>query len=236
VLTVYAKDTWEGREAAEPRTGQKIIGASKDSPVINSVEPHVLRCCGPQESDVTVVLRGSGFTEHSEVIFADEPYTHPGVDFVTPNELRVTIPGFKLKDDGGRYTRPTPLRLSVVNGPLQLSAPIELRVLPSAKFKREPLAATIRAITPYPVPMMDFQSPELLTLEISGDNFRPNDVVAIDNHVSDRTRLKTQYVSSNHLRAWLPRESWRKHRVSFRLIVQTSAGFCAAEAFAESLE
>jgi len=98
--------------------------------------------------------------------------THPGVDFVTPDELRVTIPGFKLKDEGGRYTRTTPLRLTVVNGPLQLSAPAEIRVLPSAKFKREPLAATIRAITPSPVPMMDFQSPELLTLEIGGDNFR----------------------------------------------------------------
>jgi hypothetical protein len=84
--------------------------------------------------------------------------------------------------------------------------------------------------------MMDFQSSQFLALEISGDNFRPNDVVAFDNKVSDRTRLKTQYVSSHHLRAWLPRELWRKHRVSFRLIVQTSAGFCAAEAFADSLE
>jgi len=77
VLTVYAKDTWEGRGTAAPRTGQKIIVASKDSPVINSVEPHVLHCCGSRESDVTVVLRGSGFTEHSEVTFADEPYTDP---------------------------------------------------------------------------------------------------------------------------------------------------------------
>ena len=84
--------------------------------------------------------------------------------------------------------------------------------------------------------MMDFQSPQFLALEISGDNFRPNDVVAFDNKVSDRTSLKKQYVSSHHLRAWLPRQSWRKHRVSFRLIVQTSAGFCAAEAFADSLE
>jgi hypothetical protein len=84
--------------------------------------------------------------------------------------------------------------------------------------------------------MMDFQSPTFLTLQISGDNFRPNDVVAIDNRVSDRFRLKTQYASSHRLSAWLPRESWRKHGMSFRLIIQTSAGFCAAEAFADSLE
>jgi hypothetical protein len=236
VLMVYAKDSWEGREAAPPRIGQKIIVASKDSPAITSIEPHVLQCCGPREPDVTVVLHGSGFTKHSEVIFGDEPYTHPEVDFVTPNELRVTIPGFKLKDEGGRYTRATPLRLSVVNSPLQLSAPAELRVLPSTKFTRQPLPAAIRAITPYPIPMMDFQSPEFLTLVISGDNFRPKDVVALDDKLSDYIRLKTQYVSSHQLKAWLPRESWRKHRMSFRLIVQTSEGPCAAEAFSETLE
>ncbi len=236
VLTAYAKDSWERTEAAPSRKGQKIIVASKDSPVINSIEPNALRCCGSRESDVTVVLRGSGFTEHSEVTFADETYTHPGVDFVSPDKLRVTIPGFKLKDMGGRYARATPLMLTVVNGPLQLSAPAELRVLPAGKFEREPLGAVIRTITPYPVPMMDFQSPKFLTLEINGDNFRPNDVVAFDDKVSDFMRVKTQYISPHHLRAWLPREWWRKHRVSFRLIVQTSAGFCSAEAFAESLE
>lgn len=225
VLTAYAKDSWEGREAEASGTGQKIIVASKDSPVLNAIMPDVLRCCGSGESDVTVVLRGSGFTEHSEVTFADETFTHPEVTFVSSDELHVEIPGFKLKDSSERYSRATPLTLTVVNGPLQLSAPAELRVLPSAKFKRERLPAAIRAITPYPVPMMDFQSPEFLTLEISGDNLRPNDVVAFDNKMSGRMRLKTQYISSHHLRAWLPRELWRKHRVSFRLIVQTSTGY-----------
>ena len=126
--------------------------------------------------------------------------------------------------------------LTVVNGSLQFSAPAELRVLPSAKFKRRSLPAAIRALTPYPVPMMDFRSPQFLILEVSGDNFRPNDVVAFDNKLSGWTRLKTQYISPHRLRAWLPRDSWRKHRLSFRLIVQTSAGLCAAEAFADTLE
>jgi len=235
VLMLYAKDSWEAKDA-ELGKGQKIIVASKDSPVIDSIEPNALRCCESRESDVTVVLRGRGFTEHSEVIFEDDQYAHSEVTFVSSHELRVTIPGYKLKSNAGYATRATPLMLTVENAPLQLSAPAELPVLPSAEFKRDPLPAAIRAITPYPVPMMDFRSPELLTLDISGDNFRPNDFVAVSNGESDRIRLKTQFVSSHHLRAWLPRESWRKHLVSFRFIIQTSAGLCATEAFAESLE
>jgi hypothetical protein len=237
VLTAYVKDSWEGKDAEPSRSGQKITVASKDSPVIHSIEPDTLRCCDSRDSEATVVLRGSGFTKNSEVTFGDDELTHGDVIFVSPNELRVTFPAYELQDGSERYLRATPLMLTVVNGPLEISAPAEVRVLPSAKFKLQPLPAMIRAIAPYPVPMMDFQSPEFLTLEISGDNFRPNDVVAFDNKVSDRTRLKTQYISSHHLRAWLPRESWRKHRMSFRLIVQqTSTGFCAAEAFADSLE
>jgi hypothetical protein len=111
---------------------------------------------------------------------------------------------------------------------------VAVAVLPSAKFKRQPLTAVINNITPYPVPMMDYHSPQFLVLEIDGDNFRPNDIVAYGN--GDRTRLKTQYVSSHHLRAWLPRELWRKHLLSFRLVVETSTGICAAEAFEKWLE
>jgi hypothetical protein len=236
VLTAYVEDSWERKGAEVSVTGKKIIVASKDSPIINSIEPDALRCCGSRESDPTVVLHGSGFTEHSEVRFEDDEYTRGSVIFVSSRELRVTIPVFKLKDGSERYARATPLMLTVVNGPLQLSTPIALQVLPSQRFKRERLPAILRAITPYPVAMIDFENPEFLILQISGDNFRPDAVVAIDNKVSERIRLKTQYVSPHHLRAWLPRESWRQHRLSFRLIVQTPRGFCAAEAFADTLE
>jgi len=234
VLTVYAKDSWQGRETQGSETGQEIIVVSKDSPVINSVEPPVLRCRG---LEATVVLRGSGFAEHSEVKFGDNISLGPDVTFVSPTELHVRIPADELAVDAFRYSRATPLTLSVTNDPLHVSAPVTVRVLPSAKFRLQPLPAMIRAISPYPVPMMDFESPRFLTLEINGDNFRPNDVVFSDDRLhSGRNRLKTQYLSSHHLRARLPRESWRKHRLSFRFVVQTSAGICAAEAFAESLE
>jgi hypothetical protein len=234
ILTAYARDSWPGRSgetASGP--GQTIIVVSKNSPVIDSVEPRVLDNPG---LDARVILRGSGFTEDSAVKFGDDLSWGAEETFVSSSELRIRIPASELKDSGGRYARPTPLKLSVVNDPSHFSDFVFIPVLPSAKFKRGPLTPTIRSIMPYPIPMMDFQSPSFLTLEIHGDNFRPDDVVAFNNGQSDRVRLKTQYVSPHHLRAWLPRESWRKHRVSFRLIVQTSAGFCAAEAFAESLE
>ena len=231
VFTAYAKDSWEGNQADASGTGQKIIVVSKDSPVIDSVEPQALSCCG---SDASVVLRGSGFSQHSEVKFADDTYREHEVKLVSSNELHVVIPAEELEDPSGQYARATPVMLSVSNDPLHFSAPVAVRVAPSAKFKRQPLTAVINAITPYPVPMMDYHSPRFLILEINGDNFRPNDFVVYGN--GDRTRLKTQYVSAHHFRAWLPRELWRKHLLSFRLVVETPTGFCAAEAFAKWLE
>jgi IPT/TIG domain len=235
VLTAYARDSWQGMVAEGPGTGQKIIVACKESPVIDSVEPKILRCCGP---DASVVLRGSGFSKNSEAKIGDGTGPAAEVTFVSSSELRVLIPADDLEDSAGRYTRATPLALSVANDPLHYSDFVTLGVTPSAKLPREPLAAVIRAIAPYPVPMMDFHNSGFLTLEIEGDNFRPNDVVFINSEYghSDRTRLKTQIVSSHHIRARLPRESWREHRLSFRFVVQTSAGLCAAEASAGSLE
>jgi hypothetical protein len=231
LFTAYAKDSWERRPVVEATTGQKIIVVGKDSPVVESVEPHALSCCS---SDATLVLRGSGFTQHSQVQFGDDISLGEEVTFVSPSELRVMIPGDRLTDSSGQYARATPVMLSVTNDPLHFSAPIAVEVLPAAKFKRQPLTAAINGISPYPVPMMDYHSPRFRILEISGDNFRPNDVVAYGN--GDQARLKTQYLSSHHLRAWLPRELWRKHLLSFRLVVETPTDFCAVEAFEKWLE
>jgi hypothetical protein len=230
VLMLYAKDSSQGQQPGTPQTGQKITVASKDSPVIESVDPKVLK---GNRLDAEVTLRGSGFTEHSEVKYGDEISSSPDVTFVSSNELRVSVSADEIVV--GPYTRATPVTLTVANDSLHVSAPFAVRVVPTARYKRQPLAAVIRAIVPFPVPMMDSQSPERVALEIEGDNFRTGDVVFMRGG-GDRSRLKTQYISPHHLRAWLPRESWRKHRLSFRLLVQTAAGRCAAEAFSATLE
>jgi hypothetical protein len=36
--------------------------------------------------------------------------------------------------------------------------------------------------------------------------------------------LRTEYVSQTMLRAWIPRERWRKHQVVYRLVVLTPKG------------
>jgi hypothetical protein len=231
LFTAYAKDSWERRPVVEATTGQKIIVVGKESPVVDSVEPQALSCCS---SDASLVMRGSGFTQHSEVQFGDDFGVREEVTFISPTELHVMIPGDRLTDPSGLYARATPVMLAVTNDPLHFSAPVAVDVLPSAKFKRQPLTAVIDAITPYPVPMMDYHGPRFIILDIEGGNFRPNDVVAYGN--GDHTRLKTQYVSPHHLRACLPRELWRKHLLSFRLVVETSTGSCAAEAFEKWLE
>ena len=227
VLTAYSQDAWERNKVEKPVTGQQIVVASKDSPVIDSVEPRVLRPIG---SGTPIILKGSGFTEDSEVRFGDELSTW-AAQVVSPRELHFEIPEEKLDDS--LFGVPTAVTMSVINDPLHISAPVTVPVVPSAKSKRQRLPAVISAIEPYPIPMMDFDSPGFLILEIDGDNFRSDDIVSIHHGYHDYKRLRTKYVSGHHLKAWLPRELWSQHRLSFRLVVQTSAGFCAAEAFAK---
>ena len=222
---------------------QKVIVVSKESPVLEAIEPAELRADASREEDdqkAAVVLRGSGFTKDSDVAFGGDPTSMSSlmadVTFVSPQELRAQIPANELKDFSNLYARGIPLKLSVFNDNLHFSAARELRVLPTTKLKPEPLPAFIRSIAPYPVPMMDFHSPAFLELEIGGDNFRPGDAVSLRYTYYERTKLRTQYVSPHQLKAWLPRELWRTHRLSFRLVVQTTTGLCSAEAFAKSLE
>jgi len=182
-----------------------------------------------------VVLRGSGFSKDSDVAFGSDPTSMSSlmadVTFVSPTELHAQIPAHQLKDSGG-----FPLRLSVFNDNLHFSAPKELRITPIAKLKPQPPPAFIRSISPYPVPMMDFHGPALMPIQVGGDNFRPGDVVTLRYTFHERTKLRTQFISPHQLKAWLPRELWRLHRLSFRVVIQTAAGLCAAEAFANSLE
>jgi hypothetical protein len=143
-LTAYAKDSWPGLPGDKIYgAGQKIIVVSRDSPVISSVEPGLLRSRG---RDATVTLRGSGFTKDSEVEFGDQLGAGAEVTFVSSTEVKVRIPATELEDSSELHARATPVVLSVLNDPLHFSAPVRIRVVPFAEFKEEPLTASIRAI------------------------------------------------------------------------------------------
>jgi hypothetical protein len=78
---------------------------------------------------------------------------------------------------------------------------------------------------------MDAYSPQLMELQIIGENFRPN-VTAVaytDHDQSTETKLNTRFVSAQELRADLPRELWRTHRLSYRFVISTQAGDKAVE-------
>ncbi len=244
VLEASALDVWEKDKAGLYPSKRshapelKIIVVGKNSPTLDAIEPESLPADAAdpaEDKKVAIVLHGSGFTKDSDVALGSEPTSMSSfmadVTFVSPSELRAQIPASALKN--AKYV---PLKISVVNDHLHFSAPRELSVLPATKLNPAPIPALIRSITPYPVPMMEYHSPEFLELEINGDNFRLNDVVAYRYTYFDRTKLRTHYVSPHQLKAWLPRDAWRKHRLSFRLVVQSATGTCSAEAFANSLE
>ena len=83
---------------------------------------------------------------------------------------------------------------------------------------------------------MDAPSAKYQIVEIEGENFRPDDrVVAIldPDSPGQYSPLKTEFISESKLRAWLPREFWRKHQLSYRLLLKTATGVCATEVFDE---
>jgi len=117
---------------------------------------------------------------------------------------------------------------------VKISEPRDIEVLPAPSQKVAPKAAAINSVAPFPIPLMDAHSPRYAIVEIEGENFRPDDrlVVVLDpDRPFSGARLKTEFISETKLRAWLPREFWRKHQLSYRLLLKTAAGVCATEVF-----
>jgi hypothetical protein len=72
---------------------QELYVASKDSPVISSVEPSSVRADAAKKDDVEVALRGSGFTKESLAVFGTASTVQMGLgggdaDVVSSQECR----------------------------------------------------------------------------------------------------------------------------------------------------
>jgi hypothetical protein len=63
-----------------------------------------------------------------------------------------------------------------------------------------------------------------MELIVRGENFRPNVTVLADTDGGKYQELKTEFISSEKLLAWLPQAMWRVHGLSFRFVIQTVAG------------
>jgi hypothetical protein len=211
-----------------------IRAMSKDRPVFTGTEPSQVSA-GDQGGAVIRIL-GGGFNAESQVLVS----VQGGIDFssalkpifMSPNELHVTVPSYLLRSASSALD--ADFQLWVQNGDNQhVSDPQTLTLLPTPEY---PLAgakrASISSVSPYPVSLLDQQNPAGIFLKVYGENFKNGDAVIAENGESRGTgKLRTEFVSPQQLNAWLPREMWRSHRLSFRLITQTSTGTCASEAW-----
>jgi IPT/TIG domain len=219
---------------------QELYVVSKDSPVISSVEPSSVRSDAGEKDDIPVTLRGTGFTKESRAVFGTASSVERGLgggdaDFVSSQEIRAKIPSYLTIL--GPYANNEPIRVWVTDdNTLKISEPREIAVVPAPSQKAAPMAAAINSVTPFLIPLMDAHSPKYQIVEIEGENFRSDDrVVAVldPDSPGEYSPLKTEFITETKLRAWLPREFWRKHQLSYRLLLKTAAGVCATEVFDE---
>jgi len=213
-----------------------IYVTSKNRPLLSSIEPSELSIVDA-ESGVTIRVFGDGFTAESQVLtgpYVGKPdaLTLESL-FISPNHLQVTIPPDLWRS--AMFRNEDHVLIWVRNGDNQhISDPKTLVLLPTTKFPvtiaRQP---SITSTSVYPIPLMDYRNPAFTLLKLYGENFRDVDVVLLDNGDLHDIKLKSRFVSPHEIHTWLPRELWRHHRLSFRLIARTSNGTCAAEVWDE---
>ena len=113
----------------------------------------------------------------------------------------------------------------------RVSDPAEFHPASSALHQLNPEAAIICSVDPYPFDMLQPNSPKFLPLRVRGYYFRPDDkiVVVTDAYSKDDIRLKTKFVSAEELLAWFPRDLWRVHKITFRLLVRAGGKYYDTE-------
>jgi len=95
-----------------------------------------------------------------------------------------------------------------------------------ARHVLTPKTALISSVSPYPIKPMNEHSPEELKITIRGENFLPEDKVMLDNgHFGPHDEaVRSEFVSPTMLRAWISRKLWRKHQITYQLVVETIDG------------
>jgi hypothetical protein len=222
--------------------------AGRRSPMLTLVLPAVLPEDMRQDK-LILVLHGRGFTESSTVYAGYSPdagdYSTDQLSletvYVSPTELRVTA---HPDSDQSMVSEKMPsgerLRLWVKGDEekYELSEPRDLSFRPAAgSFKLQPIGdiefrpgrqktPVVTAVSPFPIPLMNAHSPEELKVTIQGERFVPEDKVrfAFGQQADMDREVRTEYVSPTMLRAWLPRQLFRKHQIVYRLVVETTTG------------
>lgn len=231
----------------DPDEGATIHLASKTGPTLSSVSPSSLPDDLRQDK-LRLVLRGRGFTKDSEVYAGYYPdagdyqtdQLWPEAEYVSSTELRVRVdpvhagnntvaqpPGEKLRlwvkgsEEKFELSQPLDVTLRSTGRPLPMGR------LTEADFRRwKPKTALVTSVSPFPIRLMNEHSPKELEITLRGENFSPEDKVrfSFGSKVNNDKEVRSEYVSPTTLRAWLPRQFWRKHALSYRFVVETTAG------------
>ena len=202
---------------------------SRDRPILSEISPKEISA-DDLTNNTVIQLLGSGFTTDSQVVTL-----FGGAELATKTQF-ISTSVFQVRidpEDLNLYWRSTHARsiqFSVRNGDdLHVSDVLELEILPTPSHPlSEPLIPVITSAAPYPVPLMDYHSPDFSELKIYGNNFRQGQRVRANNGDVSK-ELKTEYVSPQELDAQLPRELWQEHRLSAKLVTRTKSGFCSVE-------
>jgi hypothetical protein len=238
ILIITADDV-EGSD------GAVVHVASRTSPSISSISPSSIPDDVRQDK-LRLVLHGRGFTKESTVYLGYTPDDNDfqteqlslETEYVSPRELRVHVE--TSSDDTVVQPSGENLRLWVKGREekFELSEAREVALRPtgrpvptarlmSSDFRRwKPRTAVITSVSPLPIKLMNEHSPEALKVTIHGENFAPEDRVrfAFGDQVTNDQEVRSEYISPNSLHAWLPRQLWRKHALSYRLVVKTTVG------------
>jgi len=212
--------------------------ASRTSPRLNSVTTSPVPVDEKERLEqLSLVVRGSHFDKNSEVFAGYMPtgaiqgrQIFFDTEYISPNELHATVTTNSDELVGeflGKNITGVPdsyaLRLWVKGDDekFELSESRDLPVQLDPHKRRK--LAVITSISPFPIRPMNRHSPAELKITIHGENFvRENKVMAHYGYLAEN--LRTEYVSSSTLRAWIPRDHWRKHDVVYRLVIETAAG------------
>ena len=207
--------------------------AGPKSPVLRSVSPAKLPADLPQDQ-LVLVLRGSGFTPQSQVYTGLLPTANTltqsqlplDTEYVSPTELRAHVDSGYGNDPVGRVG--DTLRIWVVGSEerFELSEPRDIPIVRAPGDTTRKTSAVITSISPFPIPLMDRHSPEELRITIHGSDFVPENKVFADfGHYSpNHQELRMEYISPSLLRAWIPRQFWRKHQLRYQIVVETASG------------
>lgn len=231
-LYLYATDQVADDSAGLNRSGSSLgdravslYVAKADSPVIEKVGP--VRE-GNSANERIVTVWGRNFSARVTAHLGRDPNSFSSsridTEVVSPTELQ-------LRFDGDPRFAPQPwLWLLDDDDETGVSEPVELGPEANGSLKRDPEPGLICSVDPYPFEPLQPSAPKFVELRVRGYHFRPDDTVVVrGEHSGDDVKLNTTFVSKEELLASFPRDLWREHKISFRLLVRAGGRYYDAE-------